>query len=336
PGPRAEPDPEPKPPPPKTAPKKTGPGPKPGEVLKPDDAMPFPGHTVTIRGKVSRVRATNQGKNIFLDFEGPDRLQTLKVLVLHDELPAHFERLPQKLVGSFAGKYVGQWIQVTGKVTARKLDAYVRPAGAGPFKVVPAPDDDRPLDPAWGEAAGGLAGAAQLKAVIDELRRRNPGYDGGVKEQLADGAVVGLEFWSPELFDLRPLAVLNDLARLTVVPRAAAGKLVDLRPLAGLHLKALNLAGNPRINDLKPLRDLPLEDLNLSATGVKDLYPLAGIKTLKRLHLPHPSVDLKPLRGLALTDLTGVFNPGEVREVLKALPDLEKIDGKPVAAFGKK
>jgi hypothetical protein len=340
--PKAEPGAEPKKAPPKGAPKKVGPGPKAGEVYRPDDAMQFPGHTVTIRGKVARVRQTNQGKHLFLDFEGPDRLQTLKVLVFADELDAHFERPPQKPVGSFIGRYVGQWIQVTGEVTVRKLDAYVRPASKGPFKFVPALPDDRPLDPAWAEAVGGLAGEAQLKALVEELKKRNPGYDGAVKERLADGAVVGLEFWSPELFDLRPLSVLDQLAHLSVVPRGAAGKLIDLRPLTGLPLTSLSLAGNRRVSDLAPIRELRLEELNLSATDVKDLSPLTGMKTpdgqftLKRLHLPQPETDLTPIAALPLTDLTGVFNPTQARAALKVFPKLKTIDGKPVAEFDKK
>jgi hypothetical protein len=134
----------------------------------------------------------------------------------------------------------------------------------------------------------------------------------------------------------------------------------DLRPLAGMPLVELMLVGAP-VEDLEPLRGTPLTGLwlnqtpvtsiaalaacplltlTLEDTRVADLRPLAGMATLRRLHVGGTPVrDLAPLADLRLTRL--VFTPVNVTnglEVVRQMATLEELgtsleDLRPPAEF---
>jgi hypothetical protein len=75
--------------------------------------------------------------------------------------------------------------------------------------------------------------------------------------------------------------------------------MVDLKPLTGMPINSLNLAGNP-VSDLAPLKGLQLANLDVSETMVADLAPLQGMP-LKSLNLAKtPVADLTPLAGMKL------------------------------------
>jgi hypothetical protein len=151
--------------------------------------------------------------------------------------------------------------------------------------------------------------------------------------------------------DLTPLKGMR-LGEMTL-----SGTLVaDLTPLRGMSLYALDLFGARRVSDLSPLEGMPLFYLNLSFLPVSDLSVLASLKSLQHLILEDvPVADLTPLRGLPvnrlgvvrtkvtnLTPLKGLplyhlvldYRP-EYEKLLRSIPTLTEINGKPAAEFWK-
>lgn len=113
-----------------------------------------------------------------------------------------------------------------------------------------------------------------------------------------------------------------------------SGKLVELRlprgmrsiePLRGQPLRVLVAAGG-LFSDITPLTDMPLGHLDLSSTRVQGLAPLAGIATLRTLHLANaPVTDLRPLAKLPLVELT--VSPGPVTaglDVVRRISTLQR------------
>jgi internalin A len=90
-----------------------------------------------------------------------------------------------------------------------------------------------------------------------------------------------------------------------LVAEIVEAAVVDLSPLQGLPLGALDLRATP-VADLAPLAGMPLSMLALEQTRVTDLAPLKGM-TLKKLYLKQTSVrDLTPLVGMPLVELMAV------------------------------
>ena len=130
----------------------------------------------------------------------------------------------------------------------------------------------------------------------------------------------------------------------------------DLKPLRGMPLKALDMAWVRGITDLKPLERMPLTYLNLTDMLISDLSVVASLKSLKWLVLDRvPVTDLSPVRGLPLeqlsilgtrvTDLTPLkelpiyqlgldYRPSD-ETILRSLPRLNLVNGKPTAEFWK-
>jgi serine/threonine protein kinase len=210
------------------------------------------------------------------------------------------------------------------KVTREPAPAGDRPAEAGR-------PGFPPLDPAWRKQVAGLPPKERAEAVAQELKQRNPGFDGRWAEPplIQDGEVTRLLIASDRVRDLTPLQALPGLRTLYVLDPADThqprGALEDLRPLKGLPLAELRLY-NLQVADLSPLRDLPslrlldlrhvkaidmtqlqglpLTELEITG-GVTDLSPLAGMKELRSLQILDTAItDLKPLRGLPLERLS--------------------------------
>jgi hypothetical protein len=72
--------------------------------------------------------------------------------------------------------------------------------------------------------------------------------------------------------------------------------LKDLSPLADCPLTGLYANGIPDLVDLSPLKGMRLRFLQVSGTGVRDLLPLTGIKTLEDLSIDAAISDLAPIR----------------------------------------
>jgi hypothetical protein len=144
---------------------------------------------------------------------------------------------------------------------------------------------------------------------------------------LADMPLLLLQCDSTEVVDLSPL---KGTPLKTLYCHGTAVK--DLSPLRGLRLTALGCARTP-VADLSPLRGMPLTSLDCSRTAVADLGPLRGMP-LASLDVRATRVaDLSPLRGLPLKELRGDFVPGRDAEALRALGQLERINGKPAGQF---
>jgi WD40 repeat protein len=121
----------------------------------------------------------------------------------------------------------------------------------------------RPLDPDWLKRVQALKGEELLKAVTEELVRRNPWYDGKPTASYLDGAVVSLKLVTDELTDLSPLRGLKSLKTLTL--RGSA-------------------PGKSRLRDLSPLKELPLEQLQYDFRGQEDRAVAQSLKTLQRIN----------------------------------------------------
>jgi hypothetical protein len=142
----------------------------------------------------------------------------------------------------------------------------------------------------------------QVRQMIVELKRLNPGFDGRETHRVERGRVVELFFSTAAVTNLSPVRVLTTLRSLGCSGGARAKPLADLSPLRGLPLAYLDF-NHSIVSDLEPLRGMKLLHLNCSDSLVRDLSPLQSMP-LKSLHCAKiPLADLAPLRGLPLVTL---------------------------------
>ena len=174
----------------------------------------------------------------------------------------------------------------------------------------------------------------------------------------ADGRVIALNVPVAVLRDLSPLAALPELEALTLSAGHYGSRLGrdGLAPLAGLtRLRELTVEGAGRLADLEPLRGKPLESLKVAGCGVRDLSPLSGMRlttlhigggnppvadlsplrgmdSLRELNIAQTAVrDLSPLRGMALERLWVPVSDAAGAEVVRSLPNLRLLNGRPAA-----
>ncbi|HUQ68008.1 MAG TPA: protein kinase, partial [Planctomycetaceae bacterium] len=141
-----------------------------------------------------------------------------------------------------------------------------------------------------------------------------------------------VEYWLARLQDL-PVSAERPLKdRLTVREDSrlaldlSSTKVLDLTPLAGAPLAALNLSQCQELTDLSHLRGLELIELNLSETSVVDLTPLSEMLTLETLDLSNSRVsDLAALGALRLKALECKRCPISDLNPIRKMP-LEAID----------
>ncbi len=157
-------------------------------------------------------------------------------------------------------------------------------------------------------------------------------------------ALEALDTSSTDVSDLSPLRGLKGLKSLNV----ASSRVSDLSPLTGLDtlksllvyrsdvtdlsplrgLKGLNLlnAAYTEVTDLSPLTEVPLEWLDMTMSALRDLSPLAEMKTLKTLYIrvERNWLDLAPLAALRLEQV--YLHPGNVQniEVLRKMASLKR------------
>jgi Leucine-rich repeat (LRR) protein len=224
-------------------------------------------------------------------------------------------------------------------------------------KVGPPPQGFAPLDGDWLKAVREMKREEQVQAVVEELKRRNPGFSGKVTAFPEQGEVIGLRFEMDEyaMRDLTPLQALPKLESVTHVLYAGLAGPLDITPLKGLRLKGLRLQGTG-VTDLTPLRRMPLEALTFGHTPVADLSPLEGMPLTLLSCISSGVTDLTPLKGMklevlhiwntAVTDLTPLegmplkvvqidFRPYRGMEVLRRIKTLATINDKPAADFWK-
>jgi serine/threonine protein kinase/Leucine-rich repeat (LRR) protein len=131
-----------------------------------------------------------------------------------------------------------------------------------------------------------------------------------VARRLGQEKKLLLDYWLARLKDLPvsseyPLAKrlsVRDDGRLAL--DLGGTKVIDLSPLVGAPLAALDVSRSKELIDLSALRGLDLIDLNLSGTSVADLAPLRDMHRLAKLNLSNSKVaDLGPLSALRLKSL---------------------------------
>ena len=141
-----------------------------------------------------------------------------------------------------------------------------------------------------------------------------------------------VEYWLARLKDL-PVSAENPLEkRLTVREDGRLAldlsdtKVLDLTPLAGAPLAALNLSQCQELSDLSDLRGLELIELNISETSVTDLTPLGEMQTLEKLDVSNSRVsDLTALGALRLKALECKRCPISDLNPIRKMP-LEALD----------
>jgi Leucine-rich repeat (LRR) protein len=160
-------------------------------------------------------------------------------------------------------------------------------------------------DDVWLKQTTSLPPEQQLDAVIAELKRRNPAFDGKTQPPKKTGqTLTGLTFSADHITDLFPLRALPTLRELDCSgSKAGVSKLADLSRIAPLRLTSLKV-NMTNVADLSPLRDMPLQTVNIRQTQVENLEPLRG-KKLVTLDCSMTKVrDLSPLQGMSLRTLT--------------------------------
>ncbi len=231
-------------------------------------------------------------------------------------------------------------------VLATALVAFLRGGGGGgagmaatvrPVSVARG-DAFPPLDEVWAAAFKALPREQQPGELTAEFRRRNPDFRGQVLMNFgADGGVDGVKVESDAVTDLTALRAVPRLAGLTCVgsgPRA--GRLDDLRPLAGLTLSSLDVSGTS-VRDLAPVRMLQLHShiyyLCIEGTRVDSLEPLRRLP-IQHLDLRHtPVTDLAPLADCRLEEVDFDWPAGPDPAPLKQCKGLKQINNEAAADF---
>jgi hypothetical protein len=179
------------------------------------------------------------------------------------------------------------------------------------------------LEQAWLEKLKGLSTDEQVHEVVEQLKKRNPGFDGQRKHQAAEAQVVRLELSVDEIDDVSPIGALSGLKQLVCNGTSGKCKFRDLWPLAGLKLEHLAVPNCP-VESLEPLEGMPLTMLVASYTQVDSFAPLAGMP-LQSLVIGSPRLkDLEALRGLSLESLRFSDTP---------IADLSPLEGMPLKSL---
>jgi hypothetical protein len=213
------------------------------------------------------------------------------------------------------------------------------------------------LDKQWAAAVARMKPQEQVQAVSEELKRRNPGFDGLLEAAYKDGVVDDLRLCTDTITDGWPLAAIPGVRILHVAGSKESGLLTDLSfvrempevqvlncgrnkdlrdlsPLQGRRIYVLT-ADFTKVRDLSPLDGMPLNKLWLTATLVDDLTPLRRCP-LQGLYLSRTRVTrLEPLKERRLTEIYLDWKSISDLAVLKEMPTLKSINGKPTDEFWK-
>ena len=167
----------------------------------------------------------------------------------------------------------------------------------------------------------------QIQAVVQKLKKLNPGFDGKVTHEIHDGVVTAFGLVTDQVTDISPLRELKGLKSLVCAGSGnKTGRLLDLSPLRDLPLTMLDCGGNQvsdlsplknmklrvfycyrsRVSDLSPLKDMKLTNLTCYGTLVSDLSPLKDMKLTTLNCVGTPVSDLSPLKDMKLTSWTAL------------------------------
>ena len=178
-----------------------------------------------------------------------------------------------------------------------------------------------PLDDAWLKQVAALPAEKQVEAVVAELKKRNPGFDGKLGGFIINfKKVTELGFFVDDVTDLSPLRALTGLRKLRCNGSAMGrGALADLSPLKGLKLTDLEISST-KVSDLSPLQAMPLSFLFCPDTDIRDLSPLRGIPLTNLVCNRTRVSDLTPLKGIRLTRLDCMETPVSDLSPLQGMP----------------
>jgi len=199
---------------------------------------------------------------------------------------------------------------------------------------------------AWVKRVRDMPAKEQVHAVVKELTRLNPRFNGKVTPSFVSDKVVGFQLQTIDVTDISPVRALPHLKSLECSGSGMRGRLTDLSPLRGMQLTELHAAENQLttilplkgmpleilkldwnpINELAPLADMPLHYLVCNGTEIADLTPLKNSK-LTHLGIGKTRVSsLAPLTGMKLKYLNGSETPISDWTPLKGMP-LENVMG---------
>ena len=158
----------------------------------------------------------------------------------------------------------------------------------------------------WIKDVQALSAEEQIAAVVKKLMQLNPGYDGKVTSEIANGVVTGLHVFTAKVTDIAPVRALAGLKSLDLSGNwngnPDEGSIADLSPLNGMKLERL-IVSHTKVRDLTPLRNMPLTAFECGDSSVVELSPLRGMQ-LTSFNCNWTAVtDLSPLEGMPLTKL---------------------------------
>ena len=205
-------------------------------------------------------------------------------------------------------------------------------------------EEEKPRPPAdpFVAAVAALPAEEQVKRVVAELQKVNPGYAGKEAHEIENGKVVMLAVDSPSITKLEPVRALTALqsfqfgnAEDLTGPR---NQLSDLRPLQDLPLVSV-ICNNTEVTTLAPLRGKALTTLKCAGSPINDLLPLRGMGLLELDCRKTAVTDLNPLRKMPLRYLfcdISVATNGPNRGVIRSLdPTIREVNGCAPDAFWK-
>lgn len=214
-------------------------------------------------------------------------------------------------------------------------------SGRGRSTLAEADAPRSPADKFVAEVAA-LPVADQLKRVVEELQKLNPGFDGKVAHEIENGKVVMLALDSTAVTKLEPVRALTALQSFQFGSgEDLAGPrypLSDLQPLQGLPLVSV-ICNNTEVSTLAPLNGMALTTLKCAGSPVTDLLPLRGMQLLECDCRKTAVTDLGPLRKMPLRYLfcdVAVATNGPNRGVIRSLDTtIREVNGCAPDAFWK-
>jgi urea transport system substrate-binding protein len=161
--------------------------------------------------------------------------------------------------------------------------------------------------PTWERTVAGRGPRDQVRAVVERLRRLNPGFDRTDLPHKIEGNVVTEIELGPRVADISPLRALTGLKSFRCF-QAFEPALADLSPLKDLKLTSVYIA-HTLVTDLGPLRDMKLTSVHVTNSPVSDLTPLRGMKLTFLALEGTPVTDLSPVKDAPLTALSLESSP---------------------------
>ncbi len=317
--------------------------------LSPLENMPL--EQISLRGTPVADLKPLQGMPLsVLDITGTP----VKDLAPLASLPLKQFRCSEALTQDAAAAQVLQGIHTLQRINRRKVAAVLPPSPPSSTSSTAPPPAPPVADP-FVASVSALPAEQQVTAVIAELRKLNPRYDGREQHRVAQGVVTDLVLSTAGINELSPVRALTALQRLTLAPWTGTGRttVADLASLKGMKLSGV-WCHNTQVADLSPLRDMPLTVLSCDNTLVRDLSPLRGMKLtvfscsrtavedltpldgmpLTVLWCDHTKVSgLGSLKGMPLKELRCDFDKDRDASILSGIATLEKINDLPAAAF---